>query len=81
MMAAQWDIIHVDAKFVSAAVAIVIAACVLNFQRAVVLLVISLVTVFFLIWDWMMNRYGEWLWEELHPIRDLFSRHWVWIKR
>ncbi|CAK6950523.1 solute carrier family 28 member 3-like [Scomber scombrus] len=61
-------------------VAIVIAACVLNFHRAVGLLVISLVTIFFLVWDWMMERYGDWVWEELYPIRDLFSRNWFWIR-
>ncbi|XP_053181129.1 solute carrier family 28 member 3-like [Scomber japonicus] len=61
-------------------VAIVIAACVLNFHRAVGLLVIALVTVFFLVWDWMMKRYGDRVWEELYPIRDLFSRNWFWIR-
>ncbi|XP_029296076.1 solute carrier family 28 member 3-like [Cottoperca gobio] len=61
-------------------VAIVIAACVLNFNRAVGLLVISLVTVFFLVWDWMMERYGDRLWEELSPIRDLLSRNWFRIR-
>ncbi|KAK1892074.1 Solute carrier family 28 member 3 [Dissostichus eleginoides] len=59
-------------------VAIVIAACVLNFNRALVLLVISLVTVFFLVWDWMMECYGDR--EELSPIRDLLSRNWFWIR-
>ncbi|KAJ4942307.1 hypothetical protein JOQ06_012173, partial [Pogonophryne albipinna] len=59
-------------------VAIVIAACVLNFNRALVLLVISLVTVFFLVWDWMMECYGNR--EELSPIRDLLSRNWFWIR-
>ncbi|XP_067431730.1 solute carrier family 28 member 3-like [Thunnus thynnus] len=61
-------------------VAIVIAACVLNFHRAVGLLVISLVTVFFVVWDWMMERYGDRVWEELYPIRDLLSRNWFWIR-
>ncbi|XP_047448266.1 solute carrier family 28 member 3-like [Mugil cephalus] len=61
-------------------VAMVIAACVLNFQRAVGLLVISLVTIFFLVWDWIMERYGDQLWEALTPIRDLLSRNWFWIK-
>ncbi|XP_071339222.1 solute carrier family 28 member 3-like isoform X2 [Trachinotus anak] len=61
-------------------IAIVIAACVLNFHRALGLLVISLVTVFFLVWDWMMEHYGNWVWEELHPIRDLLSRNWFWIR-
>ncbi|XP_059193504.1 solute carrier family 28 member 3-like [Centropristis striata] len=61
-------------------VAVVIAACVLNFHRALVLLVISLVTVFFLVWDWMMGRYGDRVWEELSPTRDLLSRNWFWIR-
>ncbi|XP_044052173.1 solute carrier family 28 member 3-like isoform X1 [Siniperca chuatsi] len=61
-------------------VAIVIAACVLNFRRAVLLLVITLVTVFFLVWDWMMECYGDRVWEELYPIRDLLSRNWFWIR-
>lgn len=80
MMPAQWDIIHINAKFVSGFVAIVIAACVLNFQRAVGLLVISLVTAFFLVWDWMMERYGDRVWEELYPIRNLLSRNWFWMR-
>ncbi|XP_078106985.1 solute carrier family 28 member 3-like isoform X2 [Sander vitreus] len=74
--------IHLIMYLVLAAglVAIVIAACVLNFNRAVVLLVISLVTIFFLVWDWMMERYGDRVWEELSPIRDLLSRNWFWIR-
>ncbi|XP_073321881.1 solute carrier family 28 member 3-like [Pagrus major] len=63
-------------------IAIVIAACVLNFNRAVVLLVISLLTIFFLVWDWLMERYGDRMWEELDPIRDLLGRCWLrmrWI--
>ncbi|KAM9391464.1 LOW QUALITY PROTEIN: solute carrier family 28 member 3-like [Pholidichthys leucotaenia] len=61
-------------------VTMVIAACVMNFHRAVGLLVISLVTAFFLAWDWMMAQYGGLLWETLSPIRDLISRNWFWIK-
>lgn len=80
MMSAQWDIIHINAKFVSGFVAIVIAACVLNFHRAVMLLVIALVTVFFLVWDSMMARYGDRIWEGLHPIRDCLSRNWFWMR-
>uniref|UniRef100_A0A3Q3E897 Sodium/nucleoside cotransporter n=1 Tax=Labrus bergylta TaxID=56723 RepID=A0A3Q3E897_9LABR len=76
--AALQDLIH--SKFVSGFVAIVIAACVLNFRRAVVLLVISVATMFFLAWDWTMERYGDRVWEELRPVRELFSRNWCWIK-
>lgn len=80
MSAALQDIIQINTKFVSGIVSIVIAACVLNFRRAVVLLVISMVTLFFLVWDWAMERYGDRVWEELHPIRELLSRNWFWIK-
>uniref|UniRef100_A0A3Q4H6L5 Sodium/nucleoside cotransporter n=1 Tax=Neolamprologus brichardi TaxID=32507 RepID=A0A3Q4H6L5_NEOBR len=73
------DVTHIDSIFVSGFVAMVIAACVVNFHRAVGLLVISLVTIFFLVWDWMMERYGEQVWEALAPIRDLLSRNWLLV--
>lgn len=79
MLSALWDISHINSTFISGFVAMVIAACVLNFHRSVGLLVISLVTMFFLVWDWMMERYGNWVWEELHPIKALLSRNWFWI--
>jgi len=80
MMSALWDIIYINTTFVSGFVAIVIAACVLNFNRAVEMLVISLVTVIFLAWDWMMKRYGDRVCEELSPIRDVLGRNWFWIR-
>lgn len=73
---AQWNIINLNSKCAPGSTAIVIAACVLNFHRAVGLLVIFLLTVFFLVWDWLMERYGDRMWEELYPIRDLLSRCW-----
>ncbi|KAA8592158.1 hypothetical protein FQN60_017613, partial [Etheostoma spectabile] len=81
-LAEHKDQIHLIIYLVLAAglVAIVITACLLNFNRAFVLLVISLVTVFFLVWDWMMERYGDRVWEELSSTRDLLSRNWFWIR-
>ncbi|XP_061881854.1 solute carrier family 28 member 3-like [Entelurus aequoreus] len=61
-------------------VATVIAACVLNFHRAKVLLVLSLVVLFFLLWDWMMGRYGDRAMEALLPVRELVSRHLLRIR-
>uniref|UniRef100_A0A8C6MJ13 Solute carrier family 28 member 3 n=1 Tax=Nothobranchius furzeri TaxID=105023 RepID=A0A8C6MJ13_NOTFU len=61
-------------------VAMVISACVLDFHRAVGLLVISLVAIVFLAWDWMMEWYGDWLWEVFSPVRDLLTRNWFWIR-
>ncbi|TNN80653.1 Solute carrier family 28 member 3 [Liparis tanakae] len=76
------DQIRLIVRLVIAAgfVAIVIVACVLNFNRAVEMLVISLVTVIFLAWDWMMKRYGDRVCEELSPIRDVLGRNWFWIR-
>lgn len=62
------------------ALALVIAACVINFKRAVGLLAMACATVFFLIWDAMMERYGERLWEGMYPIRRFFSSKWYWVK-
>nr|XP_061803942.1 solute carrier family 28 member 3-like [Nerophis lumbriciformis] len=61
-------------------VALVIAACVLNFRRAFVLLVISLLVLFFLVWDWMMGRYGDQIWEGLLPVREFISMHWIQVR-
>ncbi|XP_062237813.1 solute carrier family 28 member 3-like isoform X1 [Platichthys flesus] len=81
-LAEHSDQIHLFIRLVLGAgfVAMVIAACVLNLNRAVGLLVLSLVTVLFLVWDWTMERYGDRLWEHLCPIRDLLSRNWFWIR-
>ncbi|XP_075875521.1 solute carrier family 28 member 3-like [Nelusetta ayraudi] len=62
------------------AIALVIAACVLNFKRAVGLLVIACSAVFFLIWDGIMERYGEQMWDGMYPIRHFFSSNWYWMK-
>ncbi|KAF6729681.1 Solute carrier family 28 member 3 [Oryzias melastigma] len=61
-------------------VAMVTAACVVNFHRAVGLLVISLVTIFFLVWDWVMERYGDQVWEVLAPVKNILKRNWFWIR-
>ncbi|XP_037115571.1 solute carrier family 28 member 3-like isoform X1 [Syngnathus acus] len=60
--------------------AVVIAACVLNFHRAIGLLVISSLVLFFLIWDWTMARYGDRIWEGLLPVRDLASKQWIRLR-
>lgn len=62
------------------ALALVIAACVINFKRAIGLLAMACATVFFLVWDALMERYGEQLWERMYPIRHFFSSKWFWIK-
>uniref|UniRef100_A0A4W5M3J9 Sodium/nucleoside cotransporter n=1 Tax=Hucho hucho TaxID=62062 RepID=A0A4W5M3J9_9TELE len=65
---------------VSGYFAMVIAACVLNLQRALALLVVTLLAVFFLLWDWLMGRYGHRLWYALQPARNTLNTHWIWVK-
>ncbi|XP_029618146.1 solute carrier family 28 member 3 isoform X4 [Salmo trutta] len=60
--------------------AVVIVACVLNLQRALALLVVTLLAVFFLLWDWLMGRYGHRLWDALQPARNTLNTHWLWVK-
>uniref|UniRef100_A0A674CUG5 Solute carrier family 28 member 3 n=1 Tax=Salmo trutta TaxID=8032 RepID=A0A674CUG5_SALTR len=65
---------------VSGYFAVVIVACVLNLQRALALLVVTLLAVFFLLWDWLMGRYGHRLWDALQPARNTLNTHWLWVK-
>ncbi|KAM6169951.1 solute carrier family 28 member 3 [Rhynchocyon petersi] len=58
----------------------VIAACVLNFRRALPLFVITVVVIFFLIWDSLMAKYEDQIDEFLSPGRRLLNSHWVWLK-
>lgn len=66
--------------FVSGFLAMVIAACILNFQRAVGLLAFTLVAVFFIVWDWSMERYSNSMWEATQSIRDFFSKNWFGMR-
>ncbi|XP_029685592.1 solute carrier family 28 member 3-like isoform X2 [Takifugu rubripes] len=76
------DQISLVAKIVlvTAFFVMVIIACVLNLQRALGLLILTLLAVFFYVWDWLMKRYGSWMWEASSPIRCLLSRSWVWMR-
>uniref|UniRef100_A0A3P9HIE7 Solute carrier family 28 member 3 n=1 Tax=Oryzias latipes TaxID=8090 RepID=A0A3P9HIE7_ORYLA len=74
------DVIVINYIFALGFVAMVTAACVVKFHRAVGLLVISLVTIFVLVWDWMMERYGDQVWEVLAPVKNILKRNWFWIR-
>lgn len=67
-------------QFLSAFIVMVIIACVLNLQRALGLLVFTLLAVFFYVWDWLVKRYGSWMWEASSPVRCLLSRSWFWMR-
>nr|XP_003407420.1 solute carrier family 28 member 3 isoform X1 [Loxodonta africana] len=60
--------------------AMVIAACVLNFRRALPLFVITVAVIFFLVWDYLMAKYEDRIDELLSPGRSLLNRHWFWLK-
>ncbi|XP_014651024.1 PREDICTED: solute carrier family 28 member 3-like [Ceratotherium simum simum] len=60
--------------------AMVIAACVLNFHRALPLFVITVAAIFFVVWDHSMAKYEHRMEEFLSPGRRLLDSHWFWLK-
>ncbi|XP_006749832.1 solute carrier family 28 member 3 [Leptonychotes weddellii] len=60
--------------------AMVIAACVLNFQRALPLFVITVAAIFFVVWDYFMAKYENQIDECLSPGKTLLNSHWFWMK-
>lgn len=57
-----------------------IAACVLNFHRALPLFVITVVVIFFVVWDHFMAKYESRIDKFLSPGRRLLDSHWFWLK-
>ena len=60
--------------------ALVIAACVLNFCRALPLFAITVVAIFFVIWDYFMAKYESQIAQFLPPGQRLLDSHWFWLK-
>uniref|UniRef100_A0A8C3WLW9 Sodium/nucleoside cotransporter n=1 Tax=Catagonus wagneri TaxID=51154 RepID=A0A8C3WLW9_9CETA len=60
--------------------ALVIAACVLNFHRALPLFVLTVVVIFFVVWDHFMDKYESQIDKFLSPGRKLLDSHWFWLK-
>ncbi|ELK09103.1 Solute carrier family 28 member 3 [Pteropus alecto] len=60
--------------------AMVIAACVLDFHRALPLFVITVAASFFVVWDHLMAKYEHRIDEFLSPGRRLLDSHWFWLK-
>ncbi|XP_070352190.1 solute carrier family 28 member 3-like [Equus asinus] len=60
--------------------AMVIAACALNFHRALPLFMITVAAIFFVVWDHFMAKYEAQIKELLSPGRRLLDRHWSWLK-
>ncbi|XP_029473205.1 solute carrier family 28 member 3 [Rhinatrema bivittatum] len=60
--------------------ALVIAACVLNFHRALALFVLTMLAIFFVFWDFFMARYENKVAKCFSPCGRLLQRQWFWMK-
>ncbi|KAG9486826.1 hypothetical protein GDO78_006948 [Eleutherodactylus coqui] len=58
----------------------VIAACVLNFKRALALFVLTLLVIFFVCWDLFMDRYEGKIVKFFSPVGSFFKKQWFWMK-
>ncbi|XP_038606611.1 sodium/nucleoside cotransporter 2-like [Tachyglossus aculeatus] len=57
--------------------AYLLSACILNFQRALPLLIITCVVLFFLAYDWCQKRFGEKLKGCLKPLENSCLKRWL----
>nr|XP_033776980.1 sodium/nucleoside cotransporter 1 [Geotrypetes seraphini] len=57
-----------------------IAACILNFQRAIALLVLTCLVIFFLCYDFVKRRWGTKILKFLSPVGKCFRKNWGWLK-
>uniref|UniRef100_A0A8D2NB51 Sodium/nucleoside cotransporter n=1 Tax=Zonotrichia albicollis TaxID=44394 RepID=A0A8D2NB51_ZONAL len=57
-----------------------IAACYLNFQRALALVVITAVVVFFICWELFQKHFGAKVLLLLRPVGKCFQKVWPWLK-
>ncbi|XP_069481964.1 solute carrier family 28 member 3 [Ambystoma mexicanum] len=60
--------------------ALVIAACSLNFHRALALFVLTVAGLFFIFWDWFMAKYEDKIVKGFSPCAAAFLKHWFWMK-
>uniref|UniRef100_A0A670JPV7 Sodium/nucleoside cotransporter n=1 Tax=Podarcis muralis TaxID=64176 RepID=A0A670JPV7_PODMU len=64
----------------TAYLAMVIAACILNFRRALALFVLTILGIFFICWDFLMARYEDRIAESLSPCGKFLDTQWFWLK-
>lgn len=57
-----------------------IAACVLNFKRAIALLVITCVVLFFLAYDFLVARFGKHIKHFFKPLGQCLKKNKIWMK-
>ncbi|XP_070351888.1 solute carrier family 28 member 3-like isoform X3 [Equus asinus] len=66
--------------FLAGYLTMVIAACALNFHRALPLFMITMAAILFVVWDHFMAKYDHRIKELLSPGRRLLDSHWSWLK-
>ncbi|XP_026530504.1 solute carrier family 28 member 3 [Notechis scutatus] len=65
---------------ITAYLAMVIAACVLNFHRALALFILTVLAIFFICWDFFIARYESRIAELLSPLGRFLKAQWFWLK-
>ncbi|XP_072778644.1 solute carrier family 28 member 3 isoform X2 [Taeniopygia guttata] len=65
---------------ITAYLAVVIAACSLNFQRALPLFVITILAIFFICWDFLIAKYEDRIAAFFSPGDRYLKKQWFWLK-
>ncbi|NWH53664.1 S28A3 protein, partial [Fregata magnificens] len=65
---------------ITAYLAVVIAACSLNFQRALPLFIITVLAIFFICWDFLIAKYEDRIVAFFSPGERYLEKQWVWLK-
>ncbi|XP_009956954.1 PREDICTED: solute carrier family 28 member 3, partial [Leptosomus discolor] len=65
---------------ITAYLAAVIAACNLNFQRALPLLIITVLAIFFICWDFLIAKYEDRIAAFFAPGERHLEKQWLWLK-
>lgn len=65
---------------VTAYLAVVIAACSLNFQRALPLFVLTVLAIFFICWDILIAKYEDRIAAFFSPGDQYLRKQWFWLK-
>uniref|UniRef100_A0A8C4JWY8 Sodium/nucleoside cotransporter n=1 Tax=Dromaius novaehollandiae TaxID=8790 RepID=A0A8C4JWY8_DRONO len=66
--------------FLTAYLAALIAACSLNFQRALALFIITILVIFFICWDFLIAKYEDRIAAFFYPGERLLKKQWFWLK-
>ncbi|XP_075583209.1 solute carrier family 28 member 3 [Pelecanus crispus] len=65
---------------ITAYLAVVIAACSLNFQRALPLFIITVLAIFFICWDFLIAKYEDRIAAFFSPGERYLEKQWFWLK-